>query len=431
MKRFLENISELKHFLILWLTQALSALGTSMTAFGLVIWSYKAEGSALTTALLTVSSYAPYVLVSIFAGTLIDRWDKRRVMLTVDAVAALSTLAVLALYLTDNLQIWHLYALNALSGLMNTVQQPASEVAVTLLTPEKHYQRVSGLKALSSALVTVLTPSLAAALLAFGGLDLVIAFDLCTCAVALVALGFFIRIPEETAKKSAAEPVLKSAAQGLKYLGANRGILDMILFLACINFVASMYNAALPAMLLSRTGGGETVMGVVNTFTGLATLAGSLIGSLCPRPKSRVRVICNALLFSMSTENLLLALGRSAPVWCVGAVLGWIAIPIMNTNLDALFRSYIPVDVQGRVYSARNTLQFFTIPLGYLLGGWLVDAVCEPFMARAGGFITRLLGTGKGSGAALLFLMIAGVGVAICLIFRADKHIWALEKKAE
>ena len=127
----------------------------------------------------------------------------------------------------------------------------------------------------------------------------------------------------------------------------------------------------------------------------------------------------------------MLALGRQAGVWYVGAVLGWLFIPVMNANMDALLRLHIPVALQGRVYAARNTLQFFTIPVGYLLGGWLVDRVCEPLMAALGpdAALRRLLGSGKGSGAALLFLGIAFAGVLVCLVFRGDRHLWALEKE--
>jgi predicted MFS family arabinose efflux permease len=310
------------------------------------------------------------------------------------------------------------------------VQQPASAVAVSLMAPKEHYQRVSGLQSFSSSLVTVLTPAFATALFAFAGLDAVLAFDIVTCAVALVALGFFIRIPAAPSAKKAGESVLQAARGGLSYLKRHRGILDLILFLAAINFTASMYNAALPAMLLSRAGGGQTALGLVNTFTGLATLAGSLVASIAPAPKSRVRTILYALLFSMSTENLLLALGRGAPVWCFAAVLGWIFIPVMGANMNALFISYIPIDMQGRVFSARNSLQFFTIPLGYFAGGALVDSVFEPLMARqtGGSALIWLLGAGKGSGAALLFLIMEIVGVVSCLFFMRDRHIWALER---
>lgn len=433
MKILNQDFRDLRDFLILWITQSFSSFGSALTSFTLVIWSYQQEGSALTTALLSVSSYAPYVLMSIFAGALSDKWDKKRTMFVSDSFAALTTLVALVLLRTGNLRIGHLYVLNALNGLMNTVQGPASTVAISMLVPKEHYQRVSGLQSFSNALVTVLTPVAASAMLMFFGLDAVILFDLFTCAIALIALAFFVRLPKQDGLETEKESVLVAARSGLQYLKQHRGILDLILFLACINLTASMSSAALPAMLLSRQNGGETAVGLVNTFTGLATLAGSILVSLRAAPKSRIRVICNSLLFSMATENFLLAFGRSTPVWCLAAVLGWIFIPVMSANMNVLFRSYIPIEMQGRVYSARNTLQFFTIPVGYLLGGVLVDRVLEPFMMAlpAGSMLTRLLGAGKGSGAALLFLILGVLGVLTCLVFRCDKHIWALELEGD
>jgi DHA3 family macrolide efflux protein-like MFS transporter len=417
-------------YLTLWTTQGLSALGSSMTGFALVVWSYQQQGSALASALLAVSSYAPYVLLSIFAGALSDRWNKKAVMLTCDALAACSTVCVLILFATGRLAVWHLYAVNAVNGLMNTFQQPASEVAVSLLAPREKYQRVAGLQSFSNAAVTILTPAAATALLMFGGLGAVVLFDLATFTVAFLSLLLWIRLPQSEDRREAVESVWKQARQGIAYLLQNRGVLHMILFLAAINLTASIYEAALPAMLLSRPGGGETALGAVNTCVGVAGVVGSIVASLLPQPKSRVRVICNTLLLSMGVENLLLAFGRSLPVWCAGAVLGWLLIPLMNTNLNALLRSHIPVKMQGRVYAARNTLQFFTIPLGYLLGGVLVDRVFEPLMSLQGSesFLSLLFGQGKGSGAALLFLALAVVGEIICLAFRRDRRLWELER---
>ncbi len=429
MKNKIKTIGELRNFLVLWSTQALSALGSSMTNFALVIWSYQQTGSALSTAMLAVCSYLPYVLVSIFAGTLTDRWNKKFTLLVSDGFAALCTVTVLVLLQTGGLALWHLYGLNALNGLMNTIQQPASDVSVSLLAPKKHYQKVGGLRTFSNSLVTVLTPVIASALLSFTSVRVVIAVDLATFALAFLALLFLVRIPEVKREEGEREPVLRAAREGVKYLKQHRGVLDLILFLAAINLTASMYNAALPAMLLSRTGGGEGAVGIVNTATGIAMLLGSIFASLAPAPRSRVRVICNTLLLSMSTENFILAFGRNVPVWCLGAVMGWICIPIMSTNMDVLLRGYIPIDIQGRVYSARNTLQFFTIPVGYLLGGVLVDRVFEPFMKAQPpkGVLASLFGVGKGSGTALFFFCIGFIGILTCLTFRRSPHIWKLE----
>lgn len=197
--------------------------------------------------------------------------------------------------------------------------------------------------------------------------------------------------------------------------------------MAAINFIASIYEAALSPMILSVAD--ETALGIVNACIGAANFVGSIIAVFFPAPKSRIRVIYGCLLFSMSTENFFLAFGKSTFWWSFGGILGWIFIPLMNANMDVIMRSKIPTDMQGRVYSARNTLQFFTIPIGYFLGGLLVDKFFEPFMASVSrdSILVTMFGSGKGSGAALLFFVIGILGVLVCLIFRRVRYIRELE----
>ncbi|MCI8977141.1 MAG: MFS transporter [Lachnospiraceae bacterium] len=430
MKNLKTEIYEMRNFLLLWITQAFSGLGSGMTSYALVIWSYTQKGSALATSMLMICSYAPYVLLSIFAGALSDKWNKKATMLICDTVAALTTVAMLALLHFDALEIWHLYVINAVNGLMNTVQQPASEVAVTRILPEKYYQKVGGLKYFSNSLNTILKPIIATAILGIAGMGAIVAFDLLSFGVAFAVLAFAVKIPGSSEDSQKQDKLLTSVKEGIGYLIKERGIFDLILFLAAINLVASIYEAAFPAMLLSRDGGSEQALGLVNAVIGVTMLLGSILASFAKTPRSRVRVICNCLLFSMSFENFILAFGRTPFIWCIGGFLGWIAIPLMSTNLEAIMRLHIPVRMQGRVYSVRNSLQFFTIPIGYFLGGFLVDKVFEPVMAlqKDGSILVRLFGSGKGSGAALLFFVIAFAGILVCLYFRRDKHIWELER---
>ena len=430
MKNLKTEIYEMRNFLLLWITQAFSGLGSGMTSYALVIWSYTQKGSALGTSMLMICSYAPYVLLSIFAGALSDKWNKKATMLICDTVAALTTVVMLALLHFDALEIWHLYVINAVNGLMNTVQQPASEVAVTRILPEKYYQKVGGLKYFSNSLNTILKPIIATAILGIAGMGAIVAFDLLSFGVAFAVLAFAVKIPGSSEDSQKQDKLLTSVKEGIGYLTKERGIFDLILFLAAINLVASIYEAAFPAMLLSRDGGSEQALGLVNAVIGVTTLLGSILASFAKTPKSRVRVICNCLLFSMSFENFILAFGRTPFIWCIGGFLGWIAIPLMSTNLEAIMRLHIPVKMQGRVYAVRNSLQFFTIPVGYFLGGFLVDKVFEPVMAfqKDGSILVRLFGSGKGSGAALLFFVIAFAGILVCLHFRRDKHIWELER---
>ena len=427
MKTIVKDMKEMRSYLLLWFTQTISGLGSAMTAYALVIWSYTQAGSALRTALLMVCSYAPYVICSIFAGALSDRWDKKKTMLSCDALAALSTLVVLLLLHADALRIWHLYIVNGISGLMNTVQQPASEVATSALLKREYYQKVGGLRYLSNSLNSILTPIITTAIMGLWGIDAVIAIDLGGFVIAFIVLLFFIPIPKIESKQTQ-ESVLRSAAEGVRWLRANPGIFHLMLFLAGINLVASMFNAALPALALSKAS--ETALGTVNAVTGITTLIGSILASFMPAPKRRVKAIWYCLMLSMCTENFFLAFGNSVWLWCFGAVLGWIAIPLMSTNLEAVNRLNIPMEIQGRVFAARNSFQFFTIPVGYFLGGLLVDQVFEPIMAvqRADSLLIKLFGSGKGSGAAFLFAVLWLMGIAVCLLFRGDPHIRKLEE---
>lgn len=414
------TIKELKTFLILWSTQSLSQLGSAMTGFALTLWLYEKTGSALQTALLAVCSYAPYVAMSIFAGALSDRWDKKKVMLVCDTLAACSTVVVLILLRAELLRPVHMYLLNAINGLMNTVQQPASDVAMTMITPKKHYQKASGMRSFSGSLVTIFNPVLATALFAFGGMDIVIYVDLTTFLIAFFALLFGVKLTKiEKEGKEEKETFLDSVKAGLICLREHELALVLILFLAGVNFVASAFDAVLPALILPRASGGETVLGVVTSCAGIAMLIGSLVVTVLPAPKNRIRVIYLTMLFSLGTENFLLAFTEKPALWCAGQIIGWMLVPLMNANLDVIIRTTIPVEMQGRVYSCRNTLQFFTIPIGLSMGGFMVDKVCEPLMSSVSpdSVMPLLFGRGKGSGAAMMMFILGVLGVVVCLGF--------------
>ena len=423
----MKDEKKFSNFILLWATQTLSRLGSSLTPFALILWAYGKTGSALSTALLTVSSYVPYIILSLPVGTLTDRMNKKRLMLISDTAAALCTLTILFVWLSGNLELWHLYLVNAITGTAQTFQQPASEVATTLVTPEDKYQKAGSLNALAYSVINMASPVIATALYSVGGLTLVIIVDLSTFTVAFLSLLLFVKIPEMKSEKREDSHIMMDLKEALSFLRTNMGILQVILFLAAINFIASIYNAALPAMILSFES--ERVLAAVQSTAGIAMIIGSTIATMLPTPKNRVKMIILSLFISMSTENFMLAFFRNPIMWCVGAFLGWLCIPVMNTNLDALMRSQIPSSIQGRVYSARNMLQFFTIPLGYLAGGLLVDSMFEPFMTdKSNTVLNQLFGTGKGSGAAFLFAVIGVMGVLVCVIFSRLKAMRNLER---
>ena len=411
-----QSFKQLHSFLLLWGSQNVSQLGTAMTDYAIIIWVYGQKGTASSVTLMTVCTFLPTIFLRFLAGSAVDRWNKKRVMLIADLVAACGSLAVLVLNSTDVLQIWHLYVINFLLSLMNAFQEPASFVAVSMLVPKEHYARAGGLQGFSGAAVSILAPALGAVLVASGGLDLVLIIDLATFAVAFLVLLFLIRIPETEQREAMEEPFSKTCLAGIRYLREHTAILRITLFLAVINFLAKLGNdGMLSPFILGRTGNNQSVLGAVESFTALGVLAGSLLVTLRKPPRERTRLIflTTGLVFA---GNIVQSLTSQPWLWCAAAFGSYLMAAVMNINMDTMMREKIPTEMQGRVFSAKSTLQNFTIPPALLLGGLLADTVFEPFMladSPAQRFLSGFFGTGKGSGIGLMFFIVGIAGMVI------------------
>lgn len=412
-----------RDFILLWLGQSISSLGTDMTVFALILWAHQQEGTASSVTYLSAFSYLPSVLFCFLAGTLADRWDKKKILALGDSFAALCTLLILLLVQAGRLQVWHLYAVNFLLGLMSAFQNPVSSVVVTLLTPQKHFARSNGLYALSGAIRSILAPAAATAVFHWGGLTPVLAIDLITFALAILSLLTLVRIPAvPRAAQAGQEPFAQACLFGIRYLCRHKPLLWTIAFFAAINLLAYCGSfGLLSAYLLAAPGGGEAALAVVNGLSGVGALVGSALVSSLKPARSRSRVYLWACLLSCLLNDLPLVLGRSVPVWGSAAAMGSILLPFLNANLTASLRTRVPVELQGRVFAARDTLQYWAVPVGLFLGGALADGFFEPFMASDSGIaraLAGLVGPGPGSGIAVQMLIAALLSTALT--------IWAL-----
>ena len=420
------SFKQLHSFLLLWGSQAVSQLGTAMTDYAVIIWVYSRKGTASSVTLLTVCTFLPTIFFRFLAGSIVDRKNKKRVMLAADLVAACGTLAVFTLHSAEVLQIWHLYVINFLLSLMNAFQEPASFVAVSLLVPKEHYARAGGLQGFSGAAVSILAPALGALILAAGGLETVLIVDLATFAAAFLVLLFLIRIPEPEQQKKEEEPFSKTCLAGIRYLKEHTAILRITLFLAAINFLAKLGNdGMLSPFILGRTGNNQSVLGIVESFTAMGVLAGSLLASMLKPPNSRTRLIfiATGLVFAGS---IIQSLTVRPWIWCAAAFGSYVMAAVMNVNMDIIMREKVPVEMQGRVFSAKGTLQNFTIPVALLLGGLLADTVFEPLMLTASPvqrILSSFLGTGKGAGIGLMFF-IAGIAGMLVSLTRLRKPVY-------
>ena len=412
-------LRELKQFLLLWGSQAVSSLGTAMTEYALIVWVYGQEGTASSITLLTLCSFAPTILFRFVAGAAADRWDQKRIMLVADVFAACGTACVLFLYAFSALRVWHLYVINVLLSFMNAFQEPAAFVATSLLVPKEHYTRASGLQGASGAAISILAPALGACMLAFGGLQTVLICDLCTFFFAFIVLLCFIRLPKiEKKEQERKEPFRETCMEGFRFLRRKPVMLHLILFMTCVNFLAKLGNDGMLApFVLGRTGENQQALGAVQTFTALGVLAGSLLVTAMKPAKNKLKLIflSTALVFS---GNIVQSLSAYPWVWCAAALISYGMAAVMSANLTAFMREQVPLDMQGRVFSAESTLKNGSIPLGLLLGGLLADRVFEPFMAADSPLqraLATVFGTGKGSGIAVIFLIVGVLGVLLSL----------------
>ena len=359
----LNIVKELKSFLLLWSSQAVSSLGTAMTEYALIVWVYRQEGTALSITLLTLCSFAPTILFRFAAGAIADRWDKKRIMLAADLFAACGSFSACLLYTFSVLRVWHLYLINILLGFMNAFQEPAAFVATSLLVPKEQYARVSGLQGFSGAAVSILAPALDAGLLAFGGLKVVLICDLCSFFAAFIVLLLFIRIPKiESTEKQQGEPFRKTCAEGFRFLRSHTALLHLILFMTCVNFLAKMSNdGLLSPFVLARTGDKQQVLGAVQSFAALGVMAGSLIVTWMKPVKNRLKLIgiSTALVFS---GNIFQSLSGYPAVWCAAAFGSYAMAAVMNAHMSVFMREQIPLELQGRVFSAESTMKTVPFP---------------------------------------------------------------------
>jgi MFS transporter, DHA3 family, macrolide efflux protein len=401
-------------FLIVWAGQTVSLLGSGLTAFALGVWVYLETGSVTRFALINFSAALPTLLVSPFAGALVDRWDRRRTLIVSDLVAGLSSAALFVLLRLDSLELWHIYLLVGLASVCNAFQWPAFTASTTLLVPPRQFSRAAAMSQTGFAVSQVTGPALGGMLLVTAGLDWVIAIDFLTFLVAVGTL-VAVRIP-------APEPVepeedddgslLGEVRRGWRYVKDRRGLMGLLLLFAVSNFSIGMLQALLPPLMLSFTT--PAVLGSVLSVAGFGMVLGTLVMSVWSGPGRRVSGIFGAVFL----QGVICLLGAFRPnVWLVGgAVFAFLfAMPVAVACSQAIWQSKIPPALQGRVFAIRRVVALSAAPVAYAVAGPLADRVFEPAMAPGGALaptLGRLLGTGEGRGVAVLFVLL---GILILL----------------
>ena len=423
------SVQGMKTFLVIWVGQLISILGSGLTSFALGVWIFSQTGKATPFALTILFGNLPRILLLPVAGSLADRWNRRWVMILSDTGNALVTISVFVLLLFGNLQFWHIYLIVTLGSIFSAFQEPAYSASVTMLVPKKDLSRANGMIQMGQALEMVVTPIIAGVLFVAIGLSGILVIDFVTFLFAVGAL-LLVRIPqpERTEHADNKSSILADALFGWNYLKARPGLFGLLWYFAMVNFLLNWAGVLTGPMLLSRFP--ASTLGTVQMVVGLGMLAGGILSSVWAGPKRKITAVIGYIGFAL--VGMIVAGLRPSPFF-VGAGLFWLMIfvPLASASSQAVFQAKVAPHLQGRVFSIRSMISRSVMPISFLLAGPLADRVFGPLLDTNGAwahtFLGSLLDTGAGRGIGLMFIISALCGIIVTLMAYANPRIRNIE----
>ena len=384
-------------FFTIWGGQAFSLFGSALVQFAIVWYLARETGSATILATATLVSLLPQIFLGPFIGALVDRWNRRLIMIVADSSIAASTLGLVWLFATGRVEVWHIYAIMAIRSLGGAFHQPAMTSSTSLMVPDKHLARISGANQTLSGLINVMAPPLGAFLIEAISTQNVLLIDVGTAAIAVLPL-LFISIPQPIRKSVQANGEAEKTSYwqdlraGFTYVKKWPGLLGLIILAMALNFVLSPTSAFLPLVVTKVFNGGALELGWVESLFGIGLIAGGIILSVWGGFKRRI-ITSFIGIFGIGLSVLLMGL---IPANLFGVFLGASFLigftqVFANGPIGAIMQSTIDPEMQGRVFSLLNAGAMAMMPLSLMIAGPVSDYLGIRFWFVVGGAVTILM----------------------------------------
>jgi len=363
-------------FFTIWSGQAISLLGSQLVQFALIWYITIETGSATALAIATMVVILPQVILSPFIGALVDRWDRRRIMIVADTVIALATLAMAALFALEIIELWHIYSLLVVRAIGGAFHGPAMTSSTSLMVPKEHITRIQGVNQALNGGLNIISAPLGALLIELMPTQGVLAIDVVTAAFAIIPL-FFIAIPQperDTQPGSEKPSVLREMKDGLNYVLAWRGMMYIAGIAMLLNFLLAPASSLMPLLIKDHFGGGVMQLGWVNSAFGVGVILGGLILGAWGGFKRRIvtsilgiaGIGLGALLMGIAPANALY-------VALAANLIFGIFQPIANGALGAIMQVTVDPSMQGRVFTLLGSAATAMMPIGLAIAGPLSD----------------------------------------------------------
>lgn len=363
-------------FFPIWGGQAASLLGSQIVQFALIWYLTVLTESATVLATASVFEYLPTVVLGPAIGVLVDRWNRRRIMIVADTVAALATVVLVVLFWADTIQIWHIYAIILVRSVAGRFQGPAMAASTSLMVPNEHLTRIQGLNQTLQGGLNVVAAPLGALLLEAVPIQGVVAVDVVTAMIAVVPL-LFILIPKPAPaadESSGGRSLWQDALAGFRYITSWPALGIMVATAALLNFFIAPTFSLLPLLVRTHYVGGAVELAGIESAFGIGAIAGGVLLGVWGGFKNRIHNIA-ASIFCIGLGSLTIGLLPPTGYWISITAMGFVgfALPFANGTLGAIMQSAVDPAMQGRVFTTMGSVSTAMIPIGYALAGPLSD----------------------------------------------------------
>lgn len=408
----------MRKFIVIWIGQLASMLGSEMTNFAITIWAWQVTGQATPLSFILFFTQTPKVIIALFAGVLVDRLNRQKLMMVGDLLAGCSTIVILLLFLGDRLEIWHLYFTGAVNGLFGFLQGLAYSASLSSIVPQQHYTRATALNSVRMSGAYILAPALAGSLYPIIGLTGILIIDIVTFIIAISTLSI-VRLPQINRAQIIQRFNLKQdLTLGFRYLLQHPRLLAILVFLLLENLIENINFAILPAMILARSGNDATAWGRLLTSFGIGGVIGAATISIWGGFKRRIHgILLGSAVWKLGL--IVLSITQTMSVKIGAALTCGFCSPFPDSSNQAIWMSKVKPDMQGRVFAARDLITQIAIPLGAAISGPLADRFFEPAMKTdsiLAQWLGGIFGREPGAGMAVEIALFSSCGLILALV---------------
>jgi MFS transporter, DHA3 family, macrolide efflux protein len=407
----LSRWSGLRAFLLIWCGQVISAVGSRLSRFALGIWVLRTTGSTTKFALTFIATAIPAICISPFAGALVDRWDRRRILIVCDGLSTTLMVGLAGLLASGHLSVFHVYLASSFTSLFDTFRSPALTSSIPLVTPTQQLSRANALVQTGEAAAAIGGPLLAGTLVSLIRFQGVVLIDALTFVAGMVTLAL-VNIPHRAVAVEARASLWREAAAGFEYVRQRAGLFGLLGVYGYIHFVFAMASVLIAPLLLSFST--PAMLGLQYAISGCGLLVGGLAMASTGGPKKQVRAVLG---YTVLGGLCLAAHGLSASFILVatfGLVL-FMTLPVVDASNTSIWQKKVPSQLQGRCFAIQQFLLNIAMALGFALAGPLSDRVFEPWLTARGllaNSVGSIIGVGPGRGIGLIFICL-GVSMAL------------------